>query len=420
MMSYNPIEKKLARLLSSFPGIKSKIKFSYQWFNYILNKPKTSFETKFSLHEWGEEHLESFFGYYDKSPLNATNEYAIFQQTKHATHEKPSAEKPVEVVLYHVPSKTVVHKWETTAYNWQQGAKPMWLDEQHFSFNFYNPEKKAYGAKIIDIKEPHNPKVSSTPLYDANNKTGLSLSFERLNQIMPDYGYRHLNSPGHFDLAQEGIIKVDLENGQSELLISVAQIIDVHPQKSMEDATHWFNHIQLSPDGKHFIFLHRWIQNGKKSDALIVSDIKGQNIQCLADDGMVSHCVWKNDGEIVSYMRDEELGDHYYLIDIERGKRKKIGNKKWEEFGDGHPHIFKNQMVFDTYPNRSRIKELYLYDFDSEKLLKPGAFLEPLKYFGETRCDLHPRFSMDGKKVFFDSVHSGRRRLYYIDLEEVQ
>lgn len=419
-MSYHPIERKLARLLSSFPGIKRTIKYSYQWFNYILNKPKRPFETEFSLHELGEEHLESFFGYYDKSPLNATNEYAVFQQTRYATHLKPSAKKPVEVVLYHLASRKMLHQWETTAYNWQQGAKPMWLDERHFSFNYFDPEKKIYRAKIIDTQKPFIAKVSNTPLYDTNAKTGLSLSFERLNDVMPDYGYRNLENKSDFDYNKEGIIKVDPKNGEAELFISIAQIIDLHPQKSMEKATHWFNHIQLSPDGENFIFLHRWMQNGKKYDALILSDIEGLNIKCLADDGMVSHCFWKNEREIVSYMRDHKSGDHYYLINVESGFRSKIGDEKWDGFGDGHPHVFKNQMVFDTYPNRSRMKALFLYDFDSQKLTQLGAFLEPLKYFGESRCDLHPRFSKDGTKVFFDSVHSGKRRLYFIDLEEVQ
>lgn len=417
-MSYNPIERKLSRLLSSFPGVKSKIKRYYQWFNFLLHRPKNTFETNYCLHELGEVDKESFFGYYDKSPLNSSGKFAIFQQTEHPTKLKPDANKSIEVVLFHIPTNTIIHKWETTAYNWQQGAKPMWLDDSHFSFNYFDQDKQTYGAKIIDVNQPIIAKVSKTPLYDANVKTGLSLSFERLNEIMPDYGYRNLESYSNYNEQKEGIIKVDLENCKSELLISIKHIMDLHPQKTMEKATHWFNHIQLSPNGNNFIFLHRWIQNGRKYDALILSDMEGENIKVLADDGMVSHCFWKNDREVISYMRDKKRGDQYYLINIEKVTRIPVGDEEWRRFGDGHPHTYGQHMIFDTYPNRSRMKELFLYDFGSKNLEQLGAFLEPLKFQGETRCDLHPRFSVDGKKVFFDSIHSGNRRLYYIDLEE--
>ena len=88
--------------------------------------------------------------------------------------------------------------------------------------------------------------------------------------------------------------------------------------------------------------------------------------------------------------------------------------------GDGHPSVFKNQMIYDTYPDRSGMKHLYLFDFEKKKQIELGSFYEPLKFYQESRCDLHPRFSKDGTRVFFYSVHTGKRKLYYIQLEEVK
>ena len=62
------------------------------------------------------------------------------------------------------------------------------------------------------------------------------------------------------------------------------------------------------------------------------------------------------------------------------------------------------------------MKSLYKYNYTNKKLEKLGEFLESFNFYGETRCDLHPRFSFDGEKVFFDSVHEGQRGLYVMEI----
>ena len=50
-----------------------------------------------------------------------------------------------------------------------------------------------------------------------------------------------------------------------------------------------------------------------------------------------------------------------------------------------------------------------------------GHFRLPPEYAGEWRCDTHPRFSPDGRKVVIDSAHGGNgRQMYLIDIGEYQ
>ena len=76
---------------------------------------------------------------------------------------------------------------------------------------------------------------------------------------------------------------------------------------------------------------------------------------------------------------------------------------------------YKNKMLFDSYPDRSRMQHLYTYDMEKDEIEKLGSFISPLRYYGENRCDLHPKWSFNGKDIFIDSTYDGKRKLYYLN-----
>jgi hypothetical protein len=43
-------------------------------------------------------------------------------------------------------------------------------------------------------------------------------------------------------------------------------------------------------------------------------------------------------------------------------------------------------------------------------------FDEPPAYRGDWRCDLHPRWSRDSRRICIDSTHDGVRQVYVIEL----
>ncbi|MBO5580155.1 MAG: hypothetical protein J5952_07020 [Prevotella sp.] len=90
---------------------------------------------------------------------------------------------------------------------------------------------------------------------------------------------------------------------------------------------------------------------------------------------------------------------------------------------DGHPSYCptdNNLVVFDTYPDRARIQEVKVArdtDVEGKDIKVLARVFAPFKYDNDTRCDLHPRWSRDGKKVCFDACFEGHRGLYVVNVE---
>ena len=56
----------------------------------------------------------------------------------------------------------------------------------------------------------------------------------------------------------DGIYNMNILLGTYSLICSYQQLKDFHYVSSMEKATHWVSHIEISPDSKRILFLHRW------------------------------------------------------------------------------------------------------------------------------------------------------------------
>lgn len=418
MSKYGRSERYFAQILSYLPGIKSIVKRIYQYLNFLLNKKKYTFRSTYSIHEISSRG-ETFFGYYDKSPENINSNYLIYQSSTFSTKKRPNPNQPVKVVLKNTKENREIIIDDSYSYNWQQGTKLQWLTPELFIYNFFDSKNNAYRSSIYNAAE--NKKVSTLdyPIYDCfSDQYGLTINFNRLYNLRPDYGYRNIVEDIDFnDNSKDGIYRIDLRKNISTRLFSIEDIIGLSPLNSMKGAKHKINHIMISPNGEDFMFMHRWfIPGGKKFDRLLISDQHGKNIKILTDEGMVSHCCWLDNDHIVGYFRHHSHGDSYYKIAIKTGKIDLLSNKL-VGFGDGHPTFLKSKMVFDSYPDRSRHKHLYIYDIEKNEVTEIGQFYEPLKYFGETRCDLHPKWNFKGDRIYVDSVHEGVRKLYEIRIE---
>jgi len=152
-----------------------------------------------------------------------------------------------------------------------------------------------------------------------------------------------------------------------------------------------------------------------------MADNEGGNLKILLDDKMVSHYSWIDDNSVLAYARREPLGDKYYLINTDSLEYEIVGDGVLDIYGDGHPSYSpdKRWMITDTYPDKARMRYLILYDTIANRAKIIGRFFSPWKYDGYYRCDLHPRWSPDGKNISIDSTHEGFRGSYIVDLSDL-
>jgi hypothetical protein len=421
MAGFNKLERYFANALSRLPFLKRGAKFFYSRINALIYANDYTHEFKGNLWGFSLENKESFFGYYDKSPQNKSGD-VLCHFSELPTAKKSNPEIPLDVAIFKYGNySSPKYLLNTYAYNWQQGSRLQWLDDTLFIFNDFDHSDMQYVSRVHSIHKKDEVKRFDLPVQDAfKQEYFLSLNYQRLQALRPDYGYQNLpalNKQELTDLRNDGIWIVNFESADFNLLIALQDIVQFEPKTEFENALHYVNHVMISPNGEYFIFLHRYFIKGKRFDRLLLADRDGKIISVLADYDMVSHCCWADNETILGYLNDKNKNAGFYLINIHTQSWVNYADGKLDKQGDGHPHVMGDRFVCDTYPDKSRMQHLTLNNLESDESSKIGEFYHSFNYAEENRCDLHPRLASDGRSIFFDSVFDGSRKLYMIKLD---
>ena len=419
-MDFVEIEAWGKRVFEQFPFIKYSVKRVYQLVSYTLSNEKIRFEGDI-IRVTPNDGYEYFYGYYDKSPWNANGQFLIALKVKQA-YKSVAPKERGEIVLIDTQNENkILHVGTTYSWNVQQGCMAQWLGPDFNSRLIYNDYREGkYCSVVFNVERMVEEKVLPRPVYDVSRdgRFALSLDFNRLHRMRPGYGYS--NEPDR----TKGVLcpdecciwKMEIASGNVMELFKYTDFATFETDESMTGAEHKVNHLMISPNGKRFMVLHRWFQNGRKHTRLVTCNMDRSEMYNLSDDVFVSHCYWKNNNEILSFLRKKGYGDHYYLMKDKTQEFRMF----WPELNtDGHCSYSPDNewIVTDTYPNRKRIASIFLCKEDGycQRIARVFA---PFKYDNNCRCDLHPRWSRDGKMVCFDSVHEGKRAMYVIPISK--
>ena len=367
-----------------------------------------------------------WFGYYDKLQFDPSSRYVLCNEVGFE-HRSP---EPDDVIKLGMIDTADGDRWvdlgETRAWCWQQGCMLQWLPGSKTEVIWNDREGDRYVSHILDVKT-RKKRTLPGPVYgiSPDARWAVSPDFRRLHDTRPGYGYAGIPDPNQNVLApaDAGIWKMDLKTGKRSLIISIADAAKVGQVPDLPaGAKHWFNHLLVSPDAKRFIFLHRWrvgADTNPMQTCMFTANADGRDLYVLNQPPMTSHFIWRDPKHVLAWAQHPSQGNKFYLFEDKTEKVEAIGAGVMTR--DGHCSYLpgKRFILADSYPDKQRNQNPYLFDTQIGKLIALGHFNSPKPYTGEWRCDTHPRFSPDGRKVTIDSPHGGGRQLYLIDISAI-
>lgn len=398
-----------------------------------------------------------FFGYYDKSPLDATGSRLLCHRADF--DGRPiTADDTATVGYWDLETERFVALGETAAFNWQQGAMLQWLPPDYESRVLYNDRADNSFVSVLVDTETGTERRFPRPIYAVHpsGEFALAANYERLYHCRPGYNYRGVDRqkwdrPMHED---DGIYRVDLDTGATEQILSTPEVCNVDSKPVFERRDNWLEHMLWNPSGTRFAFFHRWADgNGSHGTRLFTAAPDGSNLYMFPDTEFYSHMGWHTDDRftiwttkpsvsqrtvdtvqrsptlkrlvrpVYRFARDRVLGDRAEralprqmfvefrdqsesFSTVGEGVIEENGHNTWSDDG--------RWMLTDTYADEDATRRLFVWDDKRDRLHTLGTF--ETEYAGSVyRCDLHPRWNHDDDLIVVDSAHEPNRQMLVLE-----
>ena len=405
-----------------------------------------------------------FFGYYDKSPLDANGRLLLCHSVDFDLR-MPGPKDTAEIGYWHILTGKYQKIAESRSFNFQQGAMLQWMPPDFSNKVIYNDFIDGDYRAVIVYIESGKKTILSNSIYALSpcGKYALTPVFKRL--FFPRSGYSYSNikdDTWNENIPQnDGIVLLDIEKNTHRRIITTKQMFETNHHETMNQGNNYLEHIMFNPDGSRFAFLHRWLlDDGAFRTRLYTADLDGKNLHCFPDSGFYSHGCWRSNSQLLFWSRRPGIVSRFRnsrgslklllkpLLKINRmlpGKKninrlrsavsamsfnilddktstiQPIDYKKLPE--DGHCSFRPNDdswLLSDTYPDNNGLQRILLYKLQHKYVITLAKLNSPLSHLCEKyRCDLHPRWSHCGNKICVDSLQDQTRQMYIYDVTDI-
>ena len=376
-----------------------------------------------------------WFSYYDKLQFDPSCRYVLGMEVNFE-HRSPQPDDVISIGMVDLKDNDRSPRcdaagWiklgQSRSWCWQQGCMLQWLPGSKNQIIWNDREGDRFVCHILNV---HSGKKRTLPypIYtlSPDGRTAVAPDLRRVQDMRPGYGYAGLPDPYKDDLAPKdsGIFRIDLKTGRRDLIISIADVAKIpSPHINTTGAKHYFNHLLFNPDGSRFIFLHRRLGPGLggKGTRMLTAKPDGSDIHIVDSYGKTSHFIWRDPRHILAWAWHPSHKNAFYLYEDSTGGKVEVVGKDVMPKNGHCTYLPGNKWILnDTYPDKERKQNPYLYNVATGERVPLGHFYLPPQYKGEWRCDTHPRFSPDGRSVVIDSPHEGNgRQMHLIDISAI-
>ena len=379
-------------------------------------------------------YLHSFF---DVLPFSPSGRYVAVTKIP-SQDSNPQLGDTSEICIIDLHKKTIESIYTTRAWGMQVGA----------NLNWGMTDKYIYSNDIIDGQtvciriniESRVVRAYSGSMYHLSPDELEIIGFplELMNATQPGYGVpvEEGNQPvlTPEDYKREGLWRTSLDTDNNELLVSIYDTTAAISNKNrITNGTYYFFHSKYNRQNSRIMQVLRYVYpthqgKVKRKNRLFTFNVDGSKIVEAVSAKQWSrggnHPNWHPDGKhlVMNLTVDDEI--MRFCSFKYDGSDLKVLSKSHP--GSGHPSISPNgrYLVTDAYPHEPLALEngevpIRLLDLQTDSMETICTMFTLGDGRGVVRCDPHPVWSKDGKKICFNGAHTGRRQVYIADLSSV-
>jgi hypothetical protein len=359
-----------------------------------------------------------WFGYYDKFQFDPADRYALSMQVDFE-HRLYTNDDVIRIGMVDLADN---NRWialgESRAWSWQQGCMLQWRPGSEREIVWNDCEDGRFVCRVLDI-ETRALRTLPRPIGAISpcGRFALCEDFSRIWNFRPGYAYAGVPDPFSEETAprETGVWRMDMDTGENEQIVSVAQIAGIPYPGQTPDARHYLNHVAWNPSGDRFLMFNRWSGDGQPTRVFTAAG-DGSDVRLLSAHG-ASHWTWRDPEHVLIW------AEGAYRLYRDDGGGEPV-ETVWEH-PNGHlsfvPGTDQAWLLTDTYPyGYPARQDLCLYHILSKRKIVVASLDAPDAYCGEWRCDLHPRLNRQATRVAVDATHGHNgRQMYLFDIERL-